>query len=406
MDLSQKNNKGVQLPLPLIVIGAVAIIIGGLIIGGATSWVLPVQASTQAERTDQLFRVMLTIGGAIFLLVQGMLLYSIIRFRARPDDTTDGPNIHGNVTLEIVWTAIPAVIVFGLSIYSWQTWVINHQVVENEMVVDVVAQRYNWSFTYTDPLNRLAGMPPEQQEFNSGVMYTFVGQPMLLRLNSRDVNHAFWVPTMRIKQDVLPGRETEVRFTPTRAGRYRVVCAELCGGGHGGMFTYIIVYETEEEYYSQFLDLAVDRVLNPPDDPILIGENLLSNNVYPCSGCHLLDSLNWTGVTGPTLNGIGSRAGDRATASGQGSAEAYLAHSMRQPNDYIVPGFAPGIMPQFGPTEAEPAVVDGAYYRYMPEKDLLGIVSYLCTQTASGNPEDTACGDQEAIAAVVAEQSQ
>ncbi|MBC8171751.1 MAG: cytochrome c oxidase subunit II [Anaerolineae bacterium] len=406
MDLSHKNNKGVQISLPAVIIAGVAILVGGFIIGMSSPTWFPVQASTQAEQGVGLFRVLLTLGGVVFLLVQGLLLYSIVRFRARPGDTSDGPNIHGNVTLEIIWTAIPAIVVFGLVIYSWQVWTTTRAEQSNETVIEVTAQRFAWTFDYTDPLNRLVDQPETSQQFSSSVLHTYVNQPILLKIRAVDVNHAFWVPTMQIKQDALVGRETEVRFTPIRAGRYRVVCAELCGGGHGGMFTYVVVHQTEEDLYSQFVDIQVNNILNPPTDPVAIGQNLLANAVYPCSGCHRLDALSWTGATGPNLNGIGNRAAERAVASGDPSAEYYLARSIRHPNGYTVPGFAANVMPQFGDSEAIPVEIDGASYLYMTDNDLTGIVAYLCTQTESGDVADSTCGDEEAIRAAVAAQAE
>jgi cytochrome c oxidase subunit II len=406
MDLSRNKSPKLGISLPWILIALVGVIGGGVLIGLTTPAWFPLQASAEATSIDRLFQVLLTIGGAIFLLVQGMIVYSVIRFRVRADDPTDGPNIHGNTTLEIVWTAIPAVIVFGLVIYSWVVWTETRSEKPNEMVVDVVAQRFNWTFSYTDPDNRLAALEEDDQTFSANTLHTFVNQPMLLRIDSLDVNHAFWVPTMRIKQDALVGRTTEIRFTPTRAGRYRVVCAELCGGGHGAMYSYIVVHETREDFMREFIDIQVNNILNPPTDPVAVGERVLTTSGLPCSGCHQLESLGWTGVTGPNLNGIGSRADDRATAAGQVSAEAYLAHSLRLPNDYIVPGFQAGLMPQFGPTEEVPATIAGASYYYLPDEDLVGVVAFLCTQTESGAPEDTACGDIESIRAAVAEQSQ
>lgn len=404
MDLSHKDKKGIQISLPAVIVAGIAIIVGGVLIGSTTASWFPVQASTQAEQVIGLFRVLLTIGGAIFLLVQGLLLYSIIRFRARPGDMSDGPHVHGNVTLEVVWTAIPAIIVIGLVFYSLQVWTTTTAEQENETVVHVTAQRFAWTFTYTDPLNRLADQPLNNQQFSSSVLHTYVNQHVLLKINAVDVNHAFWIPTMQVKQDALVGRETELRFTPIRAGRYRVVCAELCGGGHGGMYSYVIVHETEEDMLSQFTDVQVNNILNPPTDPVSVGQNLLANAVYPCSGCHRLDELGWSGITGPNLNGIATRAAERATASGDPSAEYYLAESIRHPNAYVVPGFAAGVMPQFGASESIPAVIDGASYIYMPDENLVGIVAFLCTQTESGEAADTTCGDEEAIRAAVTAQ--
>lgn len=398
MNLS-KNKSGVAGLLtvwPLL--AGVAIIIGGVVIGALTSSIFPVQASSEAEQVDTLFSWLLTIGGAIFLLVQGLLLYSVIRFRRKPGDEADGPPIHGNVTLELIWTAIPAIIVLFLVIYSYSVWVNIQSPKADELVVRAVGQRYNWTFSYSDPLNRLASV--EQQTFNDSVLHTYVGRPVLLEMETRDVNHAFWVPTMRIKQDLLAGRTTTVRFTPTREGRYRIVCTELCGGGHGAMYSFIYVHANEEDWMSSFIDQRVDLILNPPADPILQGAALLSQNVYPCSGCHMLEDpengIAWGGMTGPSLQTMGETALRRAQATGQPSAAHYIANSIRHPNDYIVAGFAAGLMPQFGPDAQQPAdwsPSEGAYYAAMSDESLTQIVSYLCTRTSSG---ENACGEDQA----------
>ncbi|NOG50233.1 MAG: hypothetical protein HND48_12995 [Chloroflexi bacterium] len=127
------------------------------------------------------------------------------------------------------------------------------------------------------------------------MLHTYVGRPVVLTMRTSDVNHAFWVPTMRIKQDLLAGRTTDVRFTPILAGRYRVACAELCGGGHGSMFSYVQVYANEQEWMDRFIDVRVERILNPPTDPVEVGRSLLTEGKYPCAGCHKLDDagLGW-----------------------------------------------------------------------------------------------------------------
>lgn len=406
MNLGKNRSIGAGLINVWTLIAGIVIIVGGFVIGLSTPSILPVQASSEAAQIDELFRWLLTIGGAIFLLVEGLLLFSVIRFRRKPGDNADGPPIHGNVTLELIWTAIPALIVLFLVIYSYSVWVDIRTPKDNEMVVRAVGQRYNWSFTYSDPLNRLSTL--EQQTFSDSTLHTYVGRPVLLEMETRDVNHAFWVPTMRIKQDLLAGRTTSIRFTPTREGRYRIVCTELCGGGHGAMYSYIVVHPSEEAYLSAFVDQRVDAILNPPADPIVQGAAVLAQNVYPCSGCHMLEDADsgiaWGGMTGPSLQQIGDVAVRRASAAGLANAAEYIAHSIRHPNDYIVAGFAAGLMPQFGPDAQQPADWDasmGAYYYPMSDDDLVRIVAYLCTRTATG---ENACGeDQAAREALISE---
>ncbi|MBE0689157.1 MAG: c-type cytochrome [Anaerolineae bacterium] len=388
--------------LSLIIVGVVVMVAGALVFTMFVPQILPPQASTQAQQVDQLFTFLLFFGGIIFILVEGLILVSVIRFRARPGDLSDGPPISGNTLLELVWTAIPAVLVAVLAILSYIVWVNTRAVVPNEMTVGATAARFAWTFNYEVSQDTLPtslsfnDLKPEVQtdltdedgivHFSNPKLYTWVGQPVVMEMQSHDVNHAFWIPAMRVKQDVLPGRTTEIRFTPTIAGNYRVVCAELCGSGHGAMAgtegrdgellgAWLIVYETEEDYLANFYDEAATAVLVPPDDPALLGRQILASGTYPCATCHTLDDLsNWTGAVGPNLNGIGDRAPLRAQTTGDADGAAYIEHSLRHPGDYLVPGFG-NLMTQFNADPGEP--------NYMPQTDLDAIVAYLLTQTAN-----------------------
>jgi cytochrome c oxidase subunit II len=267
----------------------------------------------------------------------------------------------------------------------------------NELTVESVAARYAWTFNYRAERDDIPAninydlLKPEIREafesdgfigFSQTQLYTWVGQPVVVSMTAQDVNHAFWVPAMRVKQDVLVGRTTEIRFTPTEAGAYRIVCAELCGAGHGNMAgqigaqgdmqgAWLIVYENEEQYLNEFFIPEVTRVILPPDDPALQGRQILASGKYPCATCHVLDDLAWAGNIGPNLNGIADRIETRAAAAGIPVPPEYLVQSMRHPGDYLVPGFG-NLMPQFNETEGQP--------NYMPESDLDAIVAYLLTQ--------------------------
>ena len=245
---------------------------------GQNHGLLPVAASNDAGDVDRLFDFMMTIATGLFLLVEGVLVYSVIVFRRKKDDTTDGPPIEGNVPLEIVWTAIPTVIVFILSIYSFEIYnrmggldpmastdpgpnqlahVQHHsQLVAldpnedialglgvspeseqgvNPLEIKVNGIQYAWVFTY-----------PESGVI-SGEIHVPVDRPIALNMTAGDVIHAFWLPEFRIKQDVIPGRETNLVFTPNKIGQYPVVCAELCGAYHGGMKTQLYV-QSQSDY--------------------------------------------------------------------------------------------------------------------------------------------------------------
>ena len=277
---------------------------------GQNHGLLPIAASNEATLIDGLFNTMMTISVGLFLLVEGVLLISIIRFRRRPDDETDGPHIDGNIPLEIVWTAIPAVIVLVIGVYSFDVYsqmggfdpdaaddplVTQVAMVgdgeyatplldgtmpksssrrvalgigasrENagqaaDLTVDVMGLQYAWIFTYPD-----TGVI-------SGELHVAKGQDVRLNIKAQDVIHAFWLPEFRIKQDAIPGRDTELRFTATRLGDYPVICAELCGAYHGSMVTRLYVESPEDfdDWMQQQIALqpsdeeAIAAVMNQP----------------------------------------------------------------------------------------------------------------------------------------------
>lgn len=396
MDQSKTANGRGGTSLIWIIVAGLAIIVGGLLIAMLTPAVVPTEGSAEAQQVDGLFRFMLALGGMIFLLVQGVIAFSVIRFRAKANDFSDGPPIQGNTTLEFVWTVIPAIIVVVITIYAYSVYVSTREEKPNEQTVEVTAQRFAWNFTYSVTQDDVPStvdatrIPEDIQSalsagenvtFSYPQLHTWVGQPVHVLLHSEDVNHAFWIPGMRVKQDVLPGRITDVRFTPIEAGVYRIVCAELCGSGHGDMAgqvtntnalsgAWLVVHADEETYLQEFWNPEVANVLNPPEDPAIRGRQIIS--AYPCSGCHALSDLGWTGVTGPSLNGIATRT-QRLSATGLATMEEYIHESIRHPMNYVVPGYSP-VMPQFNESPDQP--------NYMPESDLEAIIAYLMTQTS------------------------
>lgn len=196
---------------------------------------VPVPAATQAAPIDFLFILMFCIAGFFLALSIVVLLYSMIFFRRRPGDEEDGPAMTGNVPLEVVWTIIPFAILMALAVYG--TIALNDatQAQPNEMEVVVSAAQWSWQFEY-----------PEYG-IKTGELHLLKDRPVLLKLNSFDVVHSFWVPEFRVKQDAVPGMETQLRFTPNREGKYTLECAELCGLLHAYMVSPVEV-EKEAEF--------------------------------------------------------------------------------------------------------------------------------------------------------------
>ena len=206
-------------------VGVVASAIG-IAIGLLIDW-FPEQGSTQAEKIDTLWDVLIIASVPMFVLVTVVVGFSILDFRMRPgEDDLDGPPIHGNTRLEIIWTALPALLIVGLCVYAYVVLVdIEEAPANRERVVRVTGQQFAWTFSYNEG----------GRKFNSTQLYLPEGQSVKFDITSRDVIHDFWVPAFRMKIDAVPGITTNYRVTPKRLGNYPVVCAELCGLGHAYM---------------------------------------------------------------------------------------------------------------------------------------------------------------------------
>lgn len=248
---------------------------------GQNHGLLPTAASDEAFLVDGLFNTMMTVSAGIFLIVEGVLIFCAIKYRRRKGDDTDGEPIHGNVPLEILWTAIPAIIVLGISVYSFDVYNsiggFNPRDVQESPIVPQATSMPGAAIAATlddapgmGIVSPSLGATPENQGTKpdlvvkvTGLQYAFlfnypesgvytgelhvpIGKEVLLDMSANDVIHAFWVPEFRLKQDLIPGRETQLRFTPQKAGDYKLICAELCGPYHGAMNTTVVVQTPED----------------------------------------------------------------------------------------------------------------------------------------------------------------
>lgn len=216
----------------MLVIGIAAAVLGTW---GALqiNW-FPKQASTAAHKIDTLYDWLLVASVPMFVLVMAVAIYCVVRFRVRPGGPTgDGAPIHGNTRLEVIWVAVPTLIVTALAAYSWIVLSDVEAKQPNELQVRVISQQFAWHFQY-----------PQYGKFTTDTLYLPKDRPVKFDVVTRDVLHSFWVPSFRLKTDAVPGMTTHLRLTPSRLGRYDVVCAELCGLGHSTMRQYATVVET------------------------------------------------------------------------------------------------------------------------------------------------------------------
>jgi len=206
-------------------------------------WWLPENVSTYGREIDWLFHLIYYITGATFILVFVTMLVFLVMYRDRPG--RKARYTHGNTTLEIVWTVVPALILVILTLLSVPAWSkIKMTMPETDFVVQVNAKQFNWQVTYAGADGKF-GTADDKMLLDE--MHVPVNKVIRVILKSQDVIHSFFVPQFRIKQDAVPGREIRVWFDATKPGKYEWPCAELCGFGHSGMRGWIYVH-TPEEY--------------------------------------------------------------------------------------------------------------------------------------------------------------
>ena len=292
---------------------------------------MPTPASREAGRIWFTYWFATWICLAIFAVVAGVLVYSLLKFRVKEGDLSDGPPVHGHTTLEIFWTAVPFVLVTAISIVSAIVLAQNGRAGSNPLIVKVVGQQFAWQFTY-----------PNGKSF--GVLRLPLNRHVKLEITSNDVIHSFWVPQMGQKQDAVPGQTNPLVITPDRLGTYPVICTELCGLGHALMRSRAIVMPAAG--FDSWYKAAGKPAPAPAGGSGAAGgggSNAAAAALFTgpgtCGACHTFTPAKAAGKVGPDLDHL------KADASKAGKPlEAYVKQSIEDPDAYIVPGYAKGVM--------------------------------------------------------------
>jgi cytochrome c oxidase subunit 2 len=334
----------------MLIIGAIASALG-IALALLIDW-FPVQASREAKKVDTLWDVMLIVSVPIFVLVETVVLYSVWKFRMKPgEELKDGPPIHGNTKLEIIWTAIPAILLVALCTYAYVVLTDIEKAQANTMEVRVVGEQFTWTFYY----------PGQDGEVSSPQLYLPVDRPVRFTVQSKDVIHDFFVPAFRLKIDAVPGIDTHLRITPTREGSYPVVCAELCGLGHSTMRQTAHVV-SEQEFEDKLAELREQAQGGggggggEEQGGTTNAEQLFTSDAQPaaCGSCHTLSKAGTDGTTGPNLDDVLPDL-----------SEQQIRQSITDPDAQIAEGFSPGIMPNFGESLSDEQV--DALVQYLSE---------------------------------------
>ena len=262
-----------------LVIVAIALALISLWMGQLSYTWLPPEASAESQLVDNLFSFMVTIGTFIFLGVVGTLTYSVLFQRAAKYDFSDGPHIEGSITLEVVWTAIPFVLVIWIATYSYQIYdemsilgpmehvhggvaiaaplddntASSMNQAEPMIQIDVISRQWAWEFHY--PENNIT----------STELHLPNNQRVKLAMTSEDVIHGFFIPAFRLKQDIIPNRSIDFEFTPIREGTYRLRDSEYSGTYFSAMQTDVVVESPEA--YEQWLSEAAAQTPTVAPNP-------------------------------------------------------------------------------------------------------------------------------------------
>jgi cytochrome c oxidase subunit II len=333
----------------MVAIGAVVSILG-IAAGLLIDW-FPLDASKQAKPIDTLWDVLLIASIPVFVLVETVVLFSVWKFRMRPgEELLDGPPIHGNTRLEIVWTAIPAILLVGLCTYAFLVLEdVEQAPAGQELHVRVVGQQFAWTFYY-----RAGG-----KEVASPQLHLPVNQSVQFTIQSQDVLHDFWVPAFRMKKDAVPGIDVKYRVTPNRTGTFPIVCAELCGLGHAVMRANATV-QPRAAYDKWLAGLRAGGQATPTPEAgggggTAAGKTVFTAQQNGCGGCHTLKDAGATGKVGPDLDTVL-----------KGKDETFIRESIVDPNKEIADGYSANIMPpNFGQT-LQPAQLD-ALVKYLSD---------------------------------------
>lgn len=299
-------------------------------------------ASNLAEGVDKAFLLIFSIAGFFIIGITAFMIWTVIHFSRKKGKPAR--QFTGSVTLEIIWTTVPLIIVMVMFYFGWSGFAPMRKPPADAMVVQAIGRMWEWEFDYGNGIK-------------TSDLYLPVNKPVRVNLKSEDVNHSLFIPAFRVKEDVIPGYDTYLWFIPTQVGEYEILCTEYCGLLHSSMLAKAKILE-QTDYDKWFDDYKASAAVPEPD-----GYLLLRNT--GCIACHSIDG---TKLVGPSFKGLfGS---DRIVLYGKeqktvNADEKYIHNSIYEPDSEVVVGFAKGLMK--------------SYKDVLKEEDINTITDYLKT---------------------------
>lgn len=304
------------------------------------------QASNFVSGVDRAFIIILSISLFFLIGLTLTMVYFVYRYNKKRNPVAT--QIKGSNTLEIVWTVIPVALVMIMFYYGWAGWKPMKTAPDDSFEIDVVARMWNFTFHYDNGRQ-------------TDTLFVPQNQAVKLNLVSMDVIHSLYIPSFRVKEDVVPGREKFTWFIPEQEGTYELFCAEYCGLQHSYMYNWVKVMP-QEEFESWYTDTTL-QVAEAVDTPVSTGRRIMTN--VGCFACHTIDGSK---LVGPSFKGI---YGSTVTVQeGRETKELvvnddYITQSILDPNSQITEGFNRGLM--------QP------YTGQLDDEDIASIIEYLKT---------------------------
>lgn len=290
--------------------------------------ILPEQASTIAPDVDFLNILVTDLSIFFTVAIVGTMLYFAWKYRRRNGVDHETPRIEGSHALEFIWTIVPTLVCIYLGWAGIKLYYDMIHVPENAMVVNVTGWKWAWEFQYEN--GRKSGGEGAE-------LVVPVNQPIKLVMTSRDVLHSFFIPAMRVKQDVVPGQYSYVSFTPVKTGTYDIFCTEYCGTRHSYMLAKVKVVSADE--FEGWVNSDPSAGMPPAE----VGKQLFGS--LGCNACHsLADGVR---MVGPSFYKLYGKEGKFSDGTSYKADENYIKESILNPNKHVVESFPSNVMPSF-----------------------------------------------------------
>lgn len=325
---------------------------------------MPPEATNIATQVDSMYAFLLWASLISFILVVGGMLYFVYKYRRSVSNQKSAYITH-NHTLEFLWSFIPFVIFMFVFGWGWYVYDQERSFPADSLEVHVFAKKWDWKFVYKNGKESVSSVDAKNTKVPAELVVP-LGRHVKLIMTSTKINesastagdraviHSFFVPAFRIKQDVVPGRNSALGFKADKLGEFYVFCAEYCGGGHSMMRAKVRVVTPED--YEKWLASEGSANLSLADK----GRALYASKA--CIGCHSLDGSR---VVGPSYKGLWGRVEEMSDGVKITVDDAYIRESILEPNAKIVKGYPAGVMPQ--------------YKGQVTEEDLTAIIEFIKT---------------------------